>query len=401
MERLPKCLKMVSESTTRAVRDCALEWPRRATVGRFGAISAGGLLWHISCADSKRNNVHRTGAIMKRLLAFSSLIILLTPASLVQAAPRSDLSHQDGGADMFYDDLLPYGEWIEAEPGMLVWRPHYAYDDWQPYTVGRWVWTRHGWYWLSNEPFGWAVFHYGRWSMHSRFGWVWHPGRVWGPAWVEWRYSNSYVGWAPLPPVAVFHLTFGVRFTRHWVAPVNAWCFVPYSSFGSAIHRNHILPQERVRRIIGTTRRGRTTTIDRDVIVNRGVDRDLIERRGSVRIDRFDVNAGSRERSEAIRNGRIETYRPERDTRRNEAISRSPRDASRRNDSPRVTVPRNDSRREYIRPQQERSQVRPSPERSGTRERRVAPNVRAHPERKVPSPAQRTPGRDTRKKRDN
>jgi hypothetical protein len=31
-------------------------------------------------------------------------------------------------------------------------------------------------------------------------GWVWVPGREWGPAWVDWRRGTRYFGWAPLPP---------------------------------------------------------------------------------------------------------------------------------------------------------------------------------------------------------
>ena len=34
----------------------------------------------------------------------------------------------------------------------------------------------------------------------ERDGWFWIPGDEWAPAWVDWRYSNDYVGWAPLPP---------------------------------------------------------------------------------------------------------------------------------------------------------------------------------------------------------
>jgi hypothetical protein len=33
-------------------------------------------------------------------------------------------------------------------------------------------------------------------------GWVWVPGSEWAPAWVSWRESDDYIGWAPLPPEA-------------------------------------------------------------------------------------------------------------------------------------------------------------------------------------------------------
>jgi hypothetical protein len=44
------------------------------------------------------------------------------------------------------------------------------------------------------------VFHYGRWIWLDDAGWVWVPGRVWGPAWVVWRQGPGFVGWAPMHP---------------------------------------------------------------------------------------------------------------------------------------------------------------------------------------------------------
>ena len=74
-------------------------------------------------------------------------------------------------------------------------------DNWRPYTVGRWTSTdEYGWYWDSYEPFAWAVYHYGRWGYDPDYGWFWVPGDTWAPAWVQWRYSDEYVGWAPIGP---------------------------------------------------------------------------------------------------------------------------------------------------------------------------------------------------------
>ena len=70
----------------------------------------------------------------------------------------------------------------------------------RPYTVGRWIYSDYGWYWDSREPFAWAVYHYGRWGYDPDYGWFWVPGDVWAPAWVQWRYSDNYVGWAPIGP---------------------------------------------------------------------------------------------------------------------------------------------------------------------------------------------------------
>ena len=45
--------------------------------------------------------------------------------------------------------------------------PYIAYksDSWRPYTDGYWSYTDGGWMFVSNENFGWAVYHYGRWTQ--------------------------------------------------------------------------------------------------------------------------------------------------------------------------------------------------------------------------------------------
>ena len=52
----------------------------------------------------------------------------------------------------------------------------------------------------EEADWGWVTFHYGRWAHDQRLGWFWVPGDEWGPAWVDWRRGDDFVGWAPLPP---------------------------------------------------------------------------------------------------------------------------------------------------------------------------------------------------------
>jgi hypothetical protein len=103
--------------------------------------------------------------------------------------------------DYFYDQLDPYGEWVWHPRYGYVWLPGNVRESWRPYTVGHWVYTdEYGWYWDSYEPFAWAVYHYGRWGYDPDYGWFWVPGDTWAPAWVNWRYSDNYTGWAPIGP---------------------------------------------------------------------------------------------------------------------------------------------------------------------------------------------------------
>ena len=101
---------------------------------------------------------------------------------------------------LFYEGLAPYGRWFEVNGYGYCWRPTITVTGWRPYVDGCWVWSSLGWAWQTNEPFGWATYHYGRWVNLASHGWVWVPGSEWAPAWVAWRQSRDCVGWAPLPP---------------------------------------------------------------------------------------------------------------------------------------------------------------------------------------------------------
>jgi len=94
--------------------------------------------------------------------------------------------------------LAPYGQWVDDSNYGQVWRPEVAYG-WRPYVDGYWAWTPYGWTWVSSEPWAWTL-HYGRWGLVPALGWVWVPGSVWGPAWVDWFWGDGFVGWAPLTP---------------------------------------------------------------------------------------------------------------------------------------------------------------------------------------------------------
>ena len=125
----------------------------------------------------------------------------LVPAVFPKIPPLSATPTANGG--LFYNDLAPYGTWIQVPNYGQVWQPaaETVNPDWRPYLdQGKWQSTDNGWYWQSDYSWGAIVFHYGRWSKDNRFGWVWVPDKVWGPAWVGWRIALSYSGWAPLPP---------------------------------------------------------------------------------------------------------------------------------------------------------------------------------------------------------
>jgi hypothetical protein len=77
----------------------------------------------------------------------------------------AEAGQSTGSYSMFYTKLEPYGDWIETRDYGYVYRPREATDArWRPYLNGHWVYTDAGWTWISDEPFGWATYHYGRWT---------------------------------------------------------------------------------------------------------------------------------------------------------------------------------------------------------------------------------------------
>lgn len=254
-------------------------------------------------------------------IAITALLLTLFGAPAVAGAPapqESDAAYSAsfGDAGYFYDQLSPFGEWLQIDGGFYAWRPTHVRYGWRPYLYGHWAWTDYGWYWVSSEPFGWAVFHYGRWYDDDNYGWIWIPDRTWGPAWVEWRSNDDYLGWAPLPPYATFGINIGIRFTMHWFAPYHYWNFVRYRSFTSPYLYREVVPIEYGRRLIGTTRSAGRYDFDGGRVINRGIDRGIVERRGGYnRIDRIEVRESGNIGERIVRDRnqeRIEVYRPDR-----------------------------------------------------------------------------------------
>ncbi|MBC7349527.1 MAG: hypothetical protein H5U05_06100 [Candidatus Aminicenantes bacterium] len=177
-----------------------------------------------------------------------------------------------------YDYLGRYGFWVNYNPYGYVWVPRGVGRHWRPYTQGRWVWTEYGWTWVSNHPWGWIPFHYGRWGWDNRLGWFWVPDVIWAPAWVVWRFGDLYIGWAPLPPGVEFVAGYGLRWPRRDL-PHHYWVFVEGRRFHSNQLSPWILPPERNITIINfTVIRDRYTVKDRYTLVNDALSPQEIER---------------------------------------------------------------------------------------------------------------------------
>jgi Family of unknown function (DUF6600)/FecR protein len=110
----------------------------------------------------------------------------------------------------YASDFESYGRWVYASGYGYVWTPRVvASVDWAPYRIGRWVWVRGDYVWVSHEAWGWVPYHYGRWAFVASFGWCWVPpvrGAVfWGPGFVAWVRTPTYVAWVPLGPREIYY----------------------------------------------------------------------------------------------------------------------------------------------------------------------------------------------------
>ena len=124
----------------------------------------------------------------------------------------------------FYEPLTPYGRWEVVGSYGRCWIPGRVEADWRPYSDGYWQRTDAGWYWVSDEPWAWATYHYGRWDLSAQFGCYWVPQTQWAPAWVSWHSGGGYIGWAPLYPSDVRVISpraYVFVEERHFMEPVR------------------------------------------------------------------------------------------------------------------------------------------------------------------------------------
>jgi hypothetical protein len=237
-------------------------------------------------------------------------------------APRRDTFGNPPPASYstFYTKLDPYGVWRETANYGYVWQPREAERSrsWRPYTNGRWVYTDAGWTWVSEEAFGWAAYHYGRWTRLRDIGWVWVPGDEWAPAWVSWRKSNDYVGWAPLPPEARFDRHTGIHnwADNYYDIGPDQYCFVPSNQFGARRVEAAVVPTERNVTIVNQTANVTNITYNNMAIVNQGPNYDELRARSQQPIERLrlerqvSVNVEAENPRPVVRGGVIEMHAP-------------------------------------------------------------------------------------------
>lgn len=242
---------------------------------------------------------------MKRTVQIACLALIITLAgswrNTASAQGGVDISYQN-----FYDELSPYGEWVDYPEHGYVWVPSEG-PDFQPYrTNGHWVWSdEYEWMWVSDYSWGWAPFHYGRWLYDPIYGWMWVPGYEWSPAWVAWRDGGDYYGWAPLRPG--FNIGINISLGSY-NPPIDYWCFAPRRYISSPRIYDYCVDRGRNVTIINNTTIINNYGRRNNVFINGPRRADAERYTGRINSVRF--RDASRPGGARFRNNEVSVYRP-------------------------------------------------------------------------------------------
>lgn len=240
---------------------------------------------------------------------FHKMFMVLFVLFNYSCATQSPVSAQQGylNNQVFYDQLSPYGEWVDNPEYGFVWIPDVD-EDFSPYsTSGYWVMTDYGWTWVSDYSWGWATFHYGRWDYNNYYGWYWVPDNEWGPSWVIWRTGNGYYGWAPMRPGMNISLSF-----RNEYRDLDRWTFIRDRDFGRSDSYRHYADRSDYNTIITTSRVINNTYNDqnRNTTYISGPSRNDVQRVTGRRISNITIRDNKRP-GQVLKNSQLQIYRPQ------------------------------------------------------------------------------------------
>jgi hypothetical protein len=200
---------------------------------------------------------------MRRI--FLILLLLVVCVWSGRSATESQ-AYTDSGKvdfDLILDRLEPYGSWEKINEGngdkgegkVWAWFPQAAQDPaWRPFQKGRWSYSDFGWAWESEEPFGFATYHYGHWGLAPGKGWFWVPSTRWDAATVEWRAAGDYYGWRPQTTNRFGEPAEAPEATR---SRVGEWWFVPKTAILSPLDKKDgVSDPEKVRQLLAQSEVG-------------------------------------------------------------------------------------------------------------------------------------------------
>jgi len=243
---------------------------------------------------------------MKTKLKWMAVIFIINIASCM-LPQKAIAQHMAVNFQVFYDELSPYGNWIENPEYGYVWIPDVE-PGFSPYsTNGYWVYTEYGWTWVSDYAWGWAPFHYGRWYTDPYYGPMWIPDNEWGPGWVSWRRSADYYGWAPMGPGISISMAFGSSYHEHY----NNYTFVGNRYFGRRDMHSYYTSSTNNITIINNTTVINNSRVNqsRNTTYNAGPERTEVEKRRGKKITPFTIKESNKP-GQKISKSQLQLYRP-------------------------------------------------------------------------------------------
>lgn len=297
------------------------------------------------------------------------------------------------GFQVFYDDLSPYGTWVDNPEYGYVWYPN-AGVGFTPYgSNGYWILTDAGWTWVSNYSWGWAPFHYGRWYNDPMYGPMWIPGNEWGPGWVTWRQSEGYYGWAPIGP----GISIELAYSSGYDVPYDHWTFVKNSNFGSTNISNYYVDNSTNVTIIQNSTVINNTYVDdkHNTKYNTGPTRTEVEKHAGKVFTPATIKESSKH-LESMDKGELQIYRPHVQKVQSSEKTEAPAKVTNSNE---LKTPTQKKEKQSTQPQQKTEPVRKQP----SQQKNSNQPVQQQPEKqqkKEPVPQQperrRNPGQPTK-----
>jgi hypothetical protein len=244
---------------------------------------------------------------MKTKIKIISLLLMLCTGIWI-TPQKASAQGASVNFQVFYDDLSPYGTWVDNADYGYVWVPNVA-PGFTPYsTNGYWVMTDEGWTWVSNYPWGWAPFHYGRWYTDPNYGPMWVPDNEWGPGWVTWRRSGDYYGWAPIGPGVSITMAYSDRYD----VPSNQWTFVRDRDFGRRDINNYYVNHSNNATIIHNSRVINNPRVDRvrNITYNAGPERAEVEKHAGRKFNPIAIKESNKP-GQTLGKTQLQIYRPQ------------------------------------------------------------------------------------------
>jgi hypothetical protein len=311
---------------------------------------------------------------MKAQIKIFMLSIILL--SSIWITPQKATAQISVSFQIFYDELSPYGTWVDYHNYGYVWIPDVAHG-FTPYsTNGYWTYTYDGWTWVSNYSWGWAPFHYGRWLFDPIYGYMWVPDNEWGPGWVIWRSSNGYYGWTPIGP----RISISIAYSNHYNVPYNQWTFVRSRDFGRTDIHNYYINSSNNVRIINNSTVINNTWFNKtsNVTYNTGPDKMEVEKYSGKRITPITIKESSNP-GQNMKNDQLHIFRPQIQKNRESNQKFAPSKVTNLRDVKSVEQKRNTEPQK----QRENQQVKKQPQQQRAEEPIKRPSQQTNPTKKT------------------